>query len=62
MSTSIESPSQHEKTTFLARLADTFTVCARDTYELGSDQVLTPEVLRTLQWHGNSARGIMGPA
>lgn len=41
-----ESLSNHEKTVLLARLANTLTICARDTYEVGTDRVLQPELLR----------------
>ena len=34
------------RTEFLARLAHALTVCARDTYEVGTDNVLEPQVLR----------------
>ena len=34
------------KTLFLARLAHALTVCARDTYEAGTENVLQPQMLR----------------
>ncbi len=30
----------------MARLANTLTICARDTYEVGTDRVMQPELLR----------------
>ena len=42
----IESMSNHAKTVLLASLASTLTICARDTYEAGTDRVVQPEVLR----------------
>jgi hypothetical protein len=47
MSINVASLSNHEKTTLLARLAATLTVCARDTYEVGTQGVLQPGVLRS---------------
>jgi len=35
-----------EKVVLLARLAHTLTICARDTYEAGTERVLEPEILR----------------
>ena len=46
MPLNVESLSSHEKTVLVARLASELTVCARDTYEVGTDRVLHPEVLR----------------
>jgi hypothetical protein len=46
MSLNISSLSNHEKTVVLARLANILTICARDTYEVGTDNVLQPGVLR----------------
>jgi len=46
MSLNDASLSNDEKTTFLARLAHTLTVCARDTYEVGTEGVLQPRILR----------------
>jgi hypothetical protein len=41
-----ESLSDHENTVLLARLAHTLTICARDTYEAGTERVLESEILR----------------
>jgi hypothetical protein len=41
-----ESLSDHENAVLLARLAHTLTICARDTYEAGTERVLEPEILR----------------
>jgi hypothetical protein len=38
--------SDHEKAVLLVRLAHTLTICARDTYEVGTVRVLEPEILR----------------
>lgn len=38
--------SNHEKALLLVRLANELTICARDTYEVGTDRVLQPELLR----------------
>lgn len=46
MSLNVESMSNHAKTVLLARLASTLTICARDTYEVGTDRVVQPELLR----------------
>ena len=46
MALNVESLSNHEKTVLLARLANTLTICARDTYEVGTDRVAQPELLR----------------
>ncbi len=42
----IDSFSDTEKIYFLARLAHELTVCARSTYEAGTDRVIEPCVLR----------------
>jgi hypothetical protein len=42
----IESLSAAAKTALLTRIAHTLTVCARDTYEVGTENVLEPQVLR----------------
>ena len=34
------------KAEFLARIAFTLTICARDTYEVGTENILEPQVLR----------------
>ncbi len=46
MSLNIESLSSAPKTALLARIAYTLTVCARDTYEVGTEDVLDPQTLR----------------
>jgi hypothetical protein len=46
MSLNVESMSNHAKTVLLARLAGTLTICARDTYDVGTDRVVQPELLR----------------
>jgi hypothetical protein len=46
MSLNIESLSNDAKAVFLARLAHALTISARDTYEVGTRQVLEPEILR----------------
>jgi hypothetical protein len=46
MGLDIESLSDAAKMALLARIAHTLTVCARDTYEVGTDNVLEPQVLR----------------
>ena len=46
MSIDVASLSNQAKAVFLARLASELTVCARDTYEVGTDRVLRPELLR----------------
>jgi hypothetical protein len=46
MSLNVASLSNHERTIVLARLANTLTICARDTYEVGTDRVVQPELLR----------------
>ena len=46
MSLNVESMSNHAKTVLLARLASTLTICARDIYEVGTDRVVQPELLR----------------
>jgi hypothetical protein len=42
MSLNVESTSNHAKTVLLARLASTLAICARDTYEVGTDRVVRP--------------------
>jgi len=42
-----ESLSSSSRTELLARIACELTICARDTYEAGTDKVLEPEVLRS---------------
>jgi hypothetical protein len=46
MSLDIESLSNASKAVLSARLAHALTISARDTYEVGTDHVLEPEVLR----------------
>jgi hypothetical protein len=46
MSFDVELLSNRDKVLLLARLANTLTICARDTYEVGTDRVLKPELLR----------------
>jgi hypothetical protein len=46
MTLNLESLSNQEKAAFLASLAYHLTICARDTYEPGTDRVLHPELLR----------------
>jgi hypothetical protein len=46
MPLSLESLSDDAKTAYLARVAHTLTICARDTYEFGTENVLNPETLR----------------
>ena len=46
MSLNVESMSNHAKTGLLATLASTLTICARDTYAVGTDRVVQPELLR----------------
>lgn len=42
----LESLSEDAQTAFLARMAHTLTICALDTYEIGTDNVLNPQILR----------------
>jgi len=46
VSLNAESMSNHAKTVLLASLASTLTICARDTYEVGTERVVQPELLR----------------
>jgi len=46
MPLNIDSLSNSAKTVVLARIAHTLTICARDTYEAGTENVLEPHVLR----------------
>jgi hypothetical protein len=46
MSLNVASLSNHERAILLARLANTLTICARNTYEAGTEVVLQPRVLR----------------
>jgi hypothetical protein len=42
----IESLSHTQRTELLARLAHTLTICARDTYEVGTEGIIEPRTLR----------------
>jgi hypothetical protein len=42
----LESLSEAAQTALLARIAHTLTICARDTYEIGTENVLNPQTLR----------------
>jgi hypothetical protein len=46
MALNLESLSDDEKIALLARIAHTLTICARDTYEVGTENVLNPQILR----------------
>lgn len=46
MSPEIESPSDEARLKILAGLAHELTICARDTYEVGTDEVRDPRGLR----------------
>jgi hypothetical protein len=46
MHLNLESLSDDAKTVYLARVAHTLTICARDTYEFGTEDVLNPQTLR----------------
>ena len=46
MSLNIETMSNHAKTVLLASLASALTISARDTYEVGTDRLVQPELLR----------------
>ena len=46
MPLNLESLSDDEKTALLARIAHTLTICARDTYEIATENVLNPHILR----------------
>ncbi len=46
MPLNVEALSNQARTVLLARLASTLTICARDTYEVGTDRVVQPELLR----------------
>jgi hypothetical protein len=46
MPLNLESLSDDAKTAYLARVAHTLTICARDTYEFGTEDVLNPQMLR----------------
>ena len=46
MSLNLESLSDDAKTALLARIAHTLAICARDTYEFGTENVLNPQMLR----------------
>jgi hypothetical protein len=42
----LESLSYDAKTALLAHITHTLTICARDTYEIGTENVLNPQTLR----------------
>jgi hypothetical protein len=42
-----KSLSPSARTALLARIAHVLTICARDTYEVGTEKVLEPQVLRS---------------
>jgi len=42
----VEDLPNSSKAEFLARIACTLTICARDTYEVGTENILEPQVLR----------------
>ncbi len=46
MPLNLESLSDDAKTAYLARVAHALTICARDTYEFGTEDVLNPQTLR----------------
>jgi hypothetical protein len=46
MATNLESVPDSAETAVLTRIAHTLTICARDTYEVGTEYVLDPETLR----------------
>jgi len=46
MALNLESLSDDAKTAYLARVAHMLTICARDTYEFGTEDVLNPQTLR----------------
>jgi len=46
MQLNVEALSNHDKAVLLIRLASALTICARHTYEVGTDQVTQPELLR----------------
>jgi len=46
MAINLESVPDSAKPALLTRIAHTLTICARDTYEVGTEHVLDPETLR----------------
>jgi hypothetical protein len=46
MAINLESVPESAETELLTRIAHTLTICARDTYEVGTEHVLDPETLR----------------
>lgn len=46
MSLNLEPMSNNSKSILLSSLAYELTICARETYEVGTDRVLQPELLR----------------
>jgi hypothetical protein len=57
MSLNLELRSDAAKTEFLARLAKTLTICARDTYEIGTENVVDS---RTLRGYNELLHGVSG--
>src|SRR5271156_2261554 len=57
MSLNLELLSDTAKTAFLARLAKTLTICARDTYEIGTENVIDS---RTLRAYNELQHGVSG--
>ena len=47
MAMNTQSLSDSARIALLARIAHSLTICARDTYEVGTDNVLEPQVLRS---------------
>jgi len=47
MATNVQSLSQTARIALLARIAHSLTIVARHTYEVGTDNVLEPQVLRS---------------
>lgn len=46
MAINLESVPDSAETALLTRIAHTLTICARDTYEVGTENVLDPQTLR----------------
>ena len=47
MAMNTQSLSDSARISLLARIAHSLTICARDTYEVGTDNILEPQVLRS---------------
>ena len=47
MAMNTQSLSDSARIALLARIAHSLTICARDTYEVGTDNILEPQVLRS---------------